>query len=85
MESNSATNIWNSDQGQQPILNDYQGQRYHCNSDISHAAVDNFDTNKENNYNSGNLPNGSSNQWDIEDEDVDFGEIFNSPEKKSNY
>jgi hypothetical protein len=82
MQSNFALIALDSNQGQQPILNDYQGQRNQFNSNISHAAVDYFDTNKENNYNSGNLPNGSSNQWDYEDNADDFDGLFDSPEKK---
>ena len=69
MEPHFATNAWDGNGGQQPFLNDYQGQRNHFNSNVSHAVVDYFDTNKENNYNSGNLTYGLSNQWNIEDDD----------------
>ena len=56
MASNYAPNGWDSNQNQQPILNAYHGQKNHYNLNISHAAVEYFDPNGENNYNSGNLP-----------------------------
>jgi hypothetical protein len=53
MASNYAPNGWERNQNQQPILNAYHGQENHYNSNISHAAVEYFDPNGENNYNSG--------------------------------
>jgi hypothetical protein len=81
MELNFAPNPWNGNQWQQPILNDYLGERNHFVSDFAYAAVDNLDTNTENNYNSSNLYD-PSNQLDFEDNEGDFEGIFNSPEKK---